>query len=210
MTTLMTPAALLGYLAASFAFATFCTKRVVPLRVLAIAGNIAFIGCGYLGELWPIVILQAALLLPLNIYRLRAGSVAGSLETAKADLSDVHSRQHLLRDFGPNVPRFARLLRGFVHDGREVAQPVPATVPATARNLASVIGFGVEQRGQGGGDRGMVAVGAAFDPPSEPVGSRMRSDAMPRAGRQTAFRPFPVMSRLPANGWRCGRLRDVR
>jgi len=40
-----------GYFAASLVFATFCTKRMVPLRILAIGSNIAFIGYGYLGEL---------------------------------------------------------------------------------------------------------------------------------------------------------------
>jgi ABC-type glycerol-3-phosphate transport system permease component len=91
MTTLMAPAAVVGYLAASLVFSTFCTRRMVPLRILAIAGNIAFIGYGYLGELWPIVILHAALLMPLNIYRLRAGRVAGAPETAKTNLSDARA-----------------------------------------------------------------------------------------------------------------------
>jgi len=59
-----------GYFAASLVFATFCTKRMVPLRTLAIGSNIAFIGYGYLGELWPILILHVAML-PVNIYRLR-------------------------------------------------------------------------------------------------------------------------------------------
>jgi hypothetical protein len=63
MTTLMTPAALAGCLIASLVF-------VVPLRALAIVSNIAFIGYGYLGELWPIVILHAAML-PVNMHRLR-------------------------------------------------------------------------------------------------------------------------------------------
>lgn len=66
----MVPAAPVGYLAASLVFATFCTKRMAPLRAIAIASNIAFIGYGCLGELWPILILHAALL-PLNVYRLR-------------------------------------------------------------------------------------------------------------------------------------------
>ena len=66
----MTPAAPIGYLAASLVFATFCTKRMVQLRALAIASNIAFISYGYLGKLWPILILHAAML-PLNIHRLR-------------------------------------------------------------------------------------------------------------------------------------------
>ena len=64
----MTPA--VGYLAASLVFVTFCTKRMVPLRALAIASNIAFIGYSYLGVLWPILILHTAML-PLNIHRLR-------------------------------------------------------------------------------------------------------------------------------------------
>jgi len=62
--------ALVGYLAASLVFATFCTKRMVPLRALAIISNIAFITYGWLGGLWPILILHAAML-PLNIHRLR-------------------------------------------------------------------------------------------------------------------------------------------
>jgi len=66
----MTHAAPAGYLAGSLVFATFCTTRMVPLRALAIASNIAFIGYGYLGELWPILILHAAML-PLNVHRLR-------------------------------------------------------------------------------------------------------------------------------------------
>ena len=66
----MTPTTLVGYFAASLVFATFCTKRMMPLRALAIASNIAFIGYACLGELLPILILHTAML-PLNIYRLR-------------------------------------------------------------------------------------------------------------------------------------------
>jgi ABC-type glycerol-3-phosphate transport system permease component len=66
----MTLTALDGYFAASLVFATFCTKRMVPLRTIAIVSNIAFIIYGYLGGLWPILILHTALL-PMNIHRLR-------------------------------------------------------------------------------------------------------------------------------------------
>jgi len=66
----MTPVAPVGYLASGLVFATFCTKHMVQLRTLAIASNIAFIGYGYLGKLWPILILHAAML-PLNTHRLR-------------------------------------------------------------------------------------------------------------------------------------------
>lgn len=70
----MTHPAPIGYLAASLVFATFCTKRMVTLRALAIASNIAFIAYGYLGGLWPILILHAAML-PMNIYRLRQAAL---------------------------------------------------------------------------------------------------------------------------------------
>lgn len=63
------PAAPVGYLAASLVFATFYAKRMVPLRTLAIASNIAFMAYGYLDALWPILILHATLL-PMNVIRL--------------------------------------------------------------------------------------------------------------------------------------------
>ena len=71
---------LLGWIAASLVFGTFCARRMVPLRAFAIASNIAFIGYGYLDHLWPIVILHVAML-PMNAIRFReafltAGSVA--------------------------------------------------------------------------------------------------------------------------------------
>lgn len=71
----MTPAAPVGYLAASLVFATFCARRMVPLRALAIASNIAFIAYGCLGRLWPILILHAAML-PMNILRIRQAVIA--------------------------------------------------------------------------------------------------------------------------------------
>lgn len=63
------PPAPVGYLAASLVFATFYAKRMVPLRTLAIASNVAFIAYGYLDALWPILILHSALL-PMNVLRL--------------------------------------------------------------------------------------------------------------------------------------------
>lgn len=64
------PAAPVGYFAAGLVFATFCTKRMVSLRTLAIASNVAFIAYGYLDTLWPILILHATML-PMNVLRLR-------------------------------------------------------------------------------------------------------------------------------------------
>jgi len=89
----MASAAPVGYLAATLVFATFCTSRMVPLRAFAIGSNIAFIGYGYLGELWPILILHAAML-PMNVHRLRqavllerAGDTVGHVRRCAADLT---------------------------------------------------------------------------------------------------------------------------
>lgn len=56
------------YLASALVFAAFFMKAIVPLRVIAIASNIAFVG--YAIGVWniPILILHLALL-PLNIFR---------------------------------------------------------------------------------------------------------------------------------------------
>lgn len=61
---------LLGWLASSLVFATFCARRMLPLRLLAILSNFAFIAYGYAGHLWPILALHLAML-PINIVRLR-------------------------------------------------------------------------------------------------------------------------------------------
>jgi ABC-type glycerol-3-phosphate transport system permease component len=60
----------IGWLASGLVFATFCAKRMLPLRTLAIASNLAFISYGYHDALWPIVILHAAML-PMNVIRFR-------------------------------------------------------------------------------------------------------------------------------------------
>jgi CRP/FNR family cyclic AMP-dependent transcriptional regulator len=60
----------LGYLAAALVLATFCAKRMVPLRALAIASNIAFVTYGFFAGLWPILLLHAVML-PMNAMRLR-------------------------------------------------------------------------------------------------------------------------------------------
>lgn len=66
----MRAAEFVGYLASALVFATFYMKTLTPMRVVAIASNIAFIGYGYLGEMLPILVLHSVLL-PLNIWRLQ-------------------------------------------------------------------------------------------------------------------------------------------
>jgi hypothetical protein len=58
-----------GYLAAGPVLATFCMRSMSSLRLVAIAGNLAFITYGYLGNLTPVPLLHA-LLLPVNAGRL--------------------------------------------------------------------------------------------------------------------------------------------
>lgn len=58
-----------GYLASLLVFLTFYMKTMIPLRVIAIASNVAFMTYGIGGGLYPIFILHA-ILLPLNCARL--------------------------------------------------------------------------------------------------------------------------------------------
>ena len=61
----------IGYLAAGLVFATFCMRSMVPLRLVAIASNVAFIAYAYLGELTPVLVLHG-LLMVVNGYHLLA------------------------------------------------------------------------------------------------------------------------------------------
>lgn len=61
---------LVGYLAALLVFATFYVKTMIPLRILALCSNCAFILYGFLDGLYPVLILHI-FLLPVNGYRLR-------------------------------------------------------------------------------------------------------------------------------------------
>lgn len=57
-----------GYIAAGLVLATFSMRTMLPLRILGIASNIAFVSYGFLAGLYPVLILHAVLL-PLNVYR---------------------------------------------------------------------------------------------------------------------------------------------
>jgi CRP/FNR family cyclic AMP-dependent transcriptional regulator len=66
-----------GWLSAALVFAAFFMKTMIPLRMIAICSNIAFITYallglkyGVFGKVYPILVLHASLL-PLNIIRLR-------------------------------------------------------------------------------------------------------------------------------------------
>jgi hypothetical protein len=66
-----------AWVAALLVFSSFFMKTMIPLRVVAIASNVAFIGYallgleyGIFGRVYPILVLHSALL-PLNVVRLR-------------------------------------------------------------------------------------------------------------------------------------------
>ena len=68
--------AIAAWVAALLVFSSFFMKTMIPLRIVAIASNVAFISYalfglkyGIFGEVYPILILHSALL-PLNVFRL--------------------------------------------------------------------------------------------------------------------------------------------
>ena len=65
----MTAVEALGFVAAGLVLATFCMRRLVPLRGMAIASNLAFILYGYIAGIGPVLVLHF-ILLPVNIIRL--------------------------------------------------------------------------------------------------------------------------------------------
>lgn len=60
---------LLGWIASGLVLATFCMRRIVALRALALCSNLAFIAYGLLLGLVPVTALHLTLL-PLNAWRL--------------------------------------------------------------------------------------------------------------------------------------------
>jgi hypothetical protein len=66
---------LLGYAAAALVLATFSVRSIVALRSVAIASNLLFIAYAACAHLLPVLALHA-LLLPLNMWRLREARAA--------------------------------------------------------------------------------------------------------------------------------------
>jgi hypothetical protein len=59
----------LGFLASTAVLATFCMRRMIMLRLLALASNILFAAYGYIDHLLPVLVLHLVLF-PVNILRL--------------------------------------------------------------------------------------------------------------------------------------------
>src|SRR5215469_9738619 len=62
--------AYIGYLASTLVLCTFLAKTMMPLRVVALGSNVAFITYGALLHLYPVLALHV-ILLPVNAWRLR-------------------------------------------------------------------------------------------------------------------------------------------
>ena len=81
----------LGYLASALVFAAFYMRTMLPLRGVAIASNVTFLGYGIALGLWPVAILHA-LLLPLNIVRLvQARRLLSDIAAARDDDVAIHT-----------------------------------------------------------------------------------------------------------------------
>jgi CRP/FNR family transcriptional regulator, cyclic AMP receptor protein len=79
---------ILGLGAGALVLATFYLKTMIPLRVVAMASNVAFAAYGVLADALPIVVLHC-LLLPLNavrLYQMRT-LIARVKRAARGDLS---------------------------------------------------------------------------------------------------------------------------
>jgi CRP-like cAMP-binding protein len=61
---------LVGFLAAALVIATLSMRTMVPLRIIGICSNVAFVTYGVLFGSYPTIVLHG-ILFPLNIYRLR-------------------------------------------------------------------------------------------------------------------------------------------
>ncbi|WP_291519640.1 cyclic nucleotide-binding domain-containing protein [Acidovorax sp.] len=90
---------LLAWIASSLVFASFFMKTIMPLRAVAIASNVVFIGYALFGlhfgifdKVLPILILHLSLL-PLNILRLR--EIRATIRGVKAATSHVQSMESL-------------------------------------------------------------------------------------------------------------------
>ena len=79
---------LAGYIASALVFLTFYMKTMIPLRVIAILSNVAFMAYGFGGRLYPVFILHA-ILLPLNCVRLvqMHALIRKVRDASRADLS---------------------------------------------------------------------------------------------------------------------------
>ena len=75
----------IGYVGSALVVTSFTMKNMLWLRYVAVLSNVAFLGYGFLGELWPVFGLHLVLL-PLNLVRIRQlrrlMAIAGRADTS--------------------------------------------------------------------------------------------------------------------------------
>lgn len=93
----MSSGEIFGYIASALVFATFYMKTMTPLRLVAIASNVAFITYATIDGLAPIFILHVALL-PLNVLRLlQLRDLAQQVERAAREDFSIQAIAPLMR-----------------------------------------------------------------------------------------------------------------
>ena len=79
---------IIGFIAAGLVIATLSMRTMIPLRIVGIVSNVAFVTYGLLFGSYPTVVLHS-ILFPLNIYRLREmlNLIKQVGEASKGDMS---------------------------------------------------------------------------------------------------------------------------
>lgn len=85
----MNPLDTVGYVASVLVFAAFCMKDIIPLRLIAIFSNVAFLTYGMGLNLTPVWVLHA-ILLPINCWRLWQAFFPGFVGVQRLWIS-IHS-----------------------------------------------------------------------------------------------------------------------
>jgi hypothetical protein len=83
---------LMGYTAAGLVLATFSVRSMTALRTFAIAGNLMFICYAAFAHLLPVLVLHAVLL-PLNLWRLREAWAAAAKGSKRPPRIRAHGNQ---------------------------------------------------------------------------------------------------------------------
>ncbi len=91
---------LLGFLAACLMFSTFYMKNMIPLRIVGIASNIAFIAYTANARIWPVLFLHTALL-PMNCLRLAqmVKLIKQVRRASEGDMSFEFMIPHMTKEF---------------------------------------------------------------------------------------------------------------
>lgn len=114
----------IGYLAATLVLTASCMRRMVALRLVAIASNLAFIGYGVLAGIDPVLFLHV-LLMPMNALRLaQAARQSAADRGPTAAAAGVPNRRRPGRCGGPGADHIAR--RSLPADGNQRRTTVKA------------------------------------------------------------------------------------